>query len=427
MRGLLRAAGTLVLGLLVVACFQVVSKDAASRLIFTARASSNVGTDACAFPTAPAATPEQTAWQLFVAANCPANQTQVVWETWIEQLQLYPASGATGGAALQNRPKRLHGSPLANAIAKKRLHKIGPFLAPTTQCGKMSLPPPNVIQDATICEEVHLNPEAQSFISTNGYQIRTAQTTAAQKGVDIEFPQPAIEVKVDWIPASDFKPPFTCSAPPKGVHAEIIDGACYAMAGMHIASKLLKNWVWATFEPQSMITNPLRCIAFGPCSDAWGSNPPTSNGNTSGFTDQSPALMALMKQAGLASEFFNYRLDGVQIDFFHADGTTAYLGNSVIEGENAGLTDKQESCITCHSLSSIKSDGTDEFSTFVNLVGNLPATVNVLTGAQYQIPRGWIARDFVWSLAFACPDPTRTGEQGCKPPATTASKKKGKS
>ena len=131
----------------------------------------------------------------------------------------------------------------------------------------MQGPPPNVVANATICEEARLNPAARHFVSAKGYEIRPGQTKAAKKGTDIEFTAPAVEVKVDWIPASDFNPPFTCSQPPSGVHVETIDGTCYAMAGMHLSSKLLKDWLWATFEPQSMLTNPLRCITFGPCND----------------------------------------------------------------------------------------------------------------------------------------------------------------
>src|SRR6476646_6288077 len=64
---------------------------------------------ACTFPTAVTGSMEQTAWQLFVAANCPTNKNQVVWENWIEQSSFYPA-GAKPEAL---KGKRLHGSPLA--------------------------------------------------------------------------------------------------------------------------------------------------------------------------------------------------------------------------------------------------------------------------------------------------------------------------
>ena len=346
---------------------------------------------ACTFPTQAAATPEQTAWQLFVAANCPANAKQVVWETWIEQSDLYPANGAADHAL--GRPEhRLHGSPLARAM---EAHEKGPGveLVPNTQCNKMNGPPPNVKPGAIICEEARLSPESQQFVLSKGYQVRAGQTKAAQKGVDIQFPNGGIEVKVDWVPGTDFNPPFTCSNPPKGVRVESIGGVCYAMAGMHISSKLLKNWLWATFEPQNMQTNPLRCITFGSCKDPWGSNPAVSNGGASGFTRQTLTMARLMKEARLAPEFLNYRLDGTQTEFTNANNRPTYLGNSVIEGENVGMKKNTASCITCHSYSSIKNDGTDG-------IVNLP---KVPIGPQYQIPSGWIARDFAWSMAFSCP------------------------
>jgi hypothetical protein len=359
---------------------------------------------ACTFPNRMAATPEQTAWQLFVAATCPTNKNQVVWENWIEQLNMYPASGKSG--AKQAVPhKRLHGSPLTHAVAANLAQARGeklPALAPDSQCNIMNGPPKNVIPNATICEEAHLNPEARAFVASNGYQIRPGQTKAAQKGADIQFPWPAIEVKADWIPATDFTPPFTCAAPPSGVHVETIDGACYALAGIHISSKLLPNWVWATFEPQSNITNINRCVVLG-CNDPWGSIPATRNGAN---TNQTPALKALMTQARLAPEWFNYRLDGVQTEFGTASNPTL-LGNSVIEGYNVGMNLKQASCITCHSVSTIKNTGGDGIVTLAGMP--IPPV-----GPEFNPATGWIARDFVWSLGLACPQvPGGGGLQTC--------------
>jgi hypothetical protein len=355
---------------------------------------------ACAFPTAAAATPEQTAWQIFVAANCPTESGKVVWEEWVEQLQLYQSCpNCAEVASLDRIPKRLHGSPLATVL-RLRPANLAAALAANTACNPMGAPPPNVVQGATICEEARLNPEAAAFVSGEGYQIRAGQTTAAQHNVDIQFPAAAIEVKVDWVPGTDFNPPFTCSNPPAGVHVEDIGGTCYALAGMHISSKLLKNWLWATFEPQSMQTNPLRCITFGPCNDPWGSNPATSNGGEGGFTQQTQSLQDLMTSARLAKPFFNYRLVGVQIDFGTATAPTL-LGNSIIEGENVGMTKGTASCITCHSESTISNTGRDG-----------PVLGGV--GPAAKVPAGSIARDFVWSLGLACPNSPFSPPQNCQ-------------
>jgi hypothetical protein len=344
----------------------------------------------CTFPTALTGSVEQTAWQLFVAANCPTNKNQVVWENWIEQSNFYPA-----GAGLKSaKPRRLHGSPLAQALARKA--GLTAELSPSTDCNTMGGPPSNVVPGATICEEARINPSAQSYMLSQGFQLRAGQVKAAQASTNIQFPTPAVEVKVDWIPGTDFNPPFTCAKPPQGVHVESIDGVCYAMAGMHIESKLITNWIWATFEPQNLQTNPNRCITFGSCIDSWGSAPPVSNGGAGGFTKLTPALQTLMTSAKLAPEFLNYRMDGVQNTFVTTSGAPTLLGNSIIEGENVGMTKGTASCITCHSVSSIKTDGTDG----ITVLGAMPTPP---VGPQYVIPKGWIARDFVWSMMLACP------------------------
>jgi len=361
----------------------------------------------CAFPSGwspgnPVAD-AQLAWQLFVAANCNTG-SQLAWEGWIEQLDLYTNPTAAKKAVKHHR---LHGSPLA-LVRMARKSGMTLQLSPSTDCNPMGNPPSNVVQN-TICEEVHLNPFAQSFLTSNSnnYQFRSGQILAAQNGTDIQFPLPAIEVKVDWIPGSDYNPPFTCSTPPPGVHVENIDGTCYAMAGMHIISKLAKNWIWATFEPQSSQTNPNRCKTYGPCNDPWGSQPAVSYG---GVTAQTPALQALMASANLAPEFANYRLDGVQTQFVDAQNNPTLLGNSIIEGENAAVPPGQASCITCHSISSIKTDGTDG----ITLLGSVPQI-----GPEYQPPAGWIARDFVWSMLLACPG---GNQPNCPASTTTAAK-----
>ena len=59
--------------------------------MMAAAAAAPTAANACTFPTAVTGSMEQTAWQLFVAANCPTNKNQVVWENWIEQSSFYPA------------------------------------------------------------------------------------------------------------------------------------------------------------------------------------------------------------------------------------------------------------------------------------------------------------------------------------------------
>jgi len=354
-------------------------------------------------PSNPCATPselgdsiEETAWRLWIAATCPVNKTQypfVVWENWIEQAQMYPADPSKGlkvpNSGAPTATHILHSSPLAIAVDPS-LEVIVPGLlgAPDARCNRAKAPPPGQ-PNLVLCEEVRLNGATEDYIAGTNLWNRAGQAQAAANGYDIQFARPAVEVKVDWILLDSIG--IDCAHLPSEfarhpVHIETIHGHCFALAGMHVISKLIDKWIWATFEPQNSITNPNRC-KYLPCVDPFGSTPAKSKGESTGLTKE---LEQLMDAANLAPEWRTYRLDGVQTDF----SSPKLLGSSIIEGENVGVPAKQSSCITCHALSSVKSDGTDG--------------ITLLTRFPIKKPEplpsdDWIRRDFVWSLSLACP------------------------
>ena len=254
--------------------------------------SASAQSSACAFPTAAAATPEETAWRLFVAANCPGSGTKVIWENWIEQSQLYPASGA-GAAALAARPaKRLHGSPLAEALAA-RSRGLRAVLTPATDCGPMHGPPSNVIKGATICEEARLNPEAATFVTSNNYQIGSGQTAAAQKGTDIEFTAPSIEVEGRTrYSGTDFETRVHLRATRRRAFTSRSIDAHLLCHGRNSTSP--RSWRRTRSRPpsrpQSMLTDPLRCNTFGDCNDPCGSVAGHQQRRHHGFARLTPAL-----------------------------------------------------------------------------------------------------------------------------------------
>jgi hypothetical protein len=354
---------------------------------------------------------EETAWRLWVASTCPVNQSvypYVVWENWIEQAQMYPLNPANvlqipaALAPSTSASRSLQPSQLAIAKNPGLLTMVPGLLGAANQnCNTAQAPPQNQPK-LIICEEARLNGSAQDYITGTAMWNRNGQKQiAASQGV-IQFPSPSIEIKADWIELSTIG--FDCTNLPasltQSVHVETINGNCFAVAGIHLISKLVNQWIWATFEPQNLTTNPFRCQVLG-CSDSFGSVPARTRGS---FTTPTPRLQTLMNNAQLAPEWKNYRLDGVQIEFVHPDGKPTLLGNSIIEGENVGMNLKQASCISCHSLSSVKSDGTD---------GITLLTSNPVGEPQPLPSKDWIRRDFVWSLLEACPAGTST--QNCTP------------
>lgn len=361
------------------------------------------GSSACDFPTVPASTPEETAWRLFVAATCPTGGMQpLAFEQWTEQSCLRGSSDCTSGGAAT---RRLHASHLAlrRTTGGLSANDCTPMTGTEGRPASTSLEkfvPTNLSADATFCEEVFANPSEVAYIKnpSPGHSLRTltGQAQYVASGNTIKFPTDAIEIKADWLPANSLTPsPIDCNDPNLPVYTEVIKGTCYALAGIHISSKLFPKWLWATFEPQFNSTNPNLCNPelYSSCSDPWGSSPATSTGEP---RDLTPALVELMNHAKLAPAFRNYRLVGVQTDFVNSN--TTLMGNSFVEF-NAGVPAQQASCISCHFSAQFDSSASPpvENPNF----GNFPGTpsVGVPTTTQPPVPPGsWQHQDFSWLL-----------------------------
>jgi hypothetical protein len=110
-------------------------------------------------------------------------------------------------------------------------------------------------------EEVRRNKAAFQFILDNNLFTEDGLISAFVKDKPIVFPTDAIEVKANWIPAD------SPGIDPSKYHTNIAsDGKRYALVAMHIISKQIPNWTWATFEHQDMAG---RCDYIG-CRDSFG-------------------------------------------------------------------------------------------------------------------------------------------------------------
>lgn len=359
-----------------------------------------VAGSACDLPTARAGSKEELAWRLFVAINCKASSGRLTWETWKTQACLNNPDDCPGR-------RRLHGSVLAAANTQtltpdhpRRTQGCNPMLTATTKGVDPSLVkflPNNLSAAPVFCEEVTINKAEEDFASKNGLLTSAGQDTFLQSGQTIDFPTGAVEVKADWVPASSFQGvSFDCKKPSPTIYLEEIEGTCYALAGMHISSKLYPNWLWATFEPQDPRTNPNRCQPglYNACNDPWGSSPASSTGAA---TRPTPALSALFGGAGAALDpsFQNYRLTGVQTEFPEPTASKGVLGSSFVEF-NANVAAGQASCITCHN-SAMRDPSTGKTLTQGAPYGNQVGPPTPPPGAQ------WKSLDFSWFLGFGVP------------------------
>ncbi|WP_237352741.1 hypothetical protein [Rhizobium leguminosarum] len=196
-------------------------------------------------------------------------------------------------------------------------------------------------------EEVRRNQATFDYIVCNQLFTKAGLRSFYNAGRPISAPVGAMEVKANWVPADevDSADYYVSEAP---------DGKKYALVAMHIISKVLPNWTWATFEHQN---NPGRCDYTG-CHDAYGAVVADVDANEVldrpySACAKNDALKAVLGSAGLSPVWEHYCLKGSQTDFVSATGVPTQLGNSVTE---AGFADTS-SCITCHARAAVNAKG----------------------------------------------------------------------
>jgi hypothetical protein len=332
--------------------------------------------------------PDQFAWTMFLQVNTPASGTNALFETWASDTDTFKMQPSFPVTA---HPLALH-APAVPAAGRRALQAAGHVLP--------QLPPgaPNQM------EETRRNRAAFDFIVQNGlYKVSTLR---ASFGKSLSFPVDAVEIKANWIPIADV-PGFTLKRvsvadAPKFFHVNTTaDGQAFALVGMHIITKGVPNWTWATFENEA---NPGRCDILG-CRDNFGA-PSTVAANPQQNKGYPPcvktaALVALFATAHLDPAFAHYCLKGSQSDFTDNSGLAFRLGNSVAE---QGFV-AQSSCITCHGRAAWNKAGAD-------------ASPGGAGFDQNGAPMGPISPSWYWS--FAGKPPIFQGMPGLTQVATSA-------
>jgi hypothetical protein len=327
--------------------------------------------------------PDKFAWEVFSRISKPAKNgsNDAVWETWANNDETFPAKPDPAHPpewpGSRRRVKALE-EINQQQLRRQLLLRDSPHSAFLRSRGiePQAVLPQIMAQGGR--EEVRRNQPDFEFIAKNGLYYREGLQTAFSKGKPIVFPLPSIEIKAVWQPiAESDKPRFHWNTD--------ASGKLFGLAALHIMTKDLPNWFWATFE---QVDNPDRCKILG-CHDSFGLTP-------SGEVSQ--ALKDLFKKNGLGNEWTNYRLDGTQTEFTDAVGRPTLLGNSVIE---AGFV-QTSSCITCHGRAAF--DGTAQFLSIFTPDGQsyngVPNPNWFLTPTQppHTI---FLQGDFIWSFIRA--------------------------
>jgi hypothetical protein len=350
---------------------------------------------------------DEYAWRLFLALNWPADPAArradpaarlgadrpAVWETWQSAGEVYLEDGADPGPWRRGRPE-----PAAAARFETLSLKDFPNMRHVV--GGVMVPLVDPVAGARRLTEIRLNRAAFRYIRTRELYNEEGQLRAAESGPPVRFPYGAKEVKAKWRPigAADRDRYHT-------LQVTLADGTqrLYGLTALHIASKDLPTWFWATFEH---VDNPSL-----PDGEGWQlpSRDDFACRGLAGDCNRAPA------QVGLEGTVWQYyRLRGSLTDFVDAAGAPRRLANSELE---KGFQ-TTASCITCHARASIGTAGGE--------VLRLPlfeaaerADHGPARRAYVGFPEGdWFAGageprfqplDFVWSLSKARPARTSGG------------------
>ncbi len=356
-----------------------------------------LATTPCAYAADPAPAlnqPDKVSWELFAMVNAPAatqNNNNVLFETWASDQQTFTDNPVWPSAP---PPLALH-APILLQFAPVR-PGLQPRVLPFNGPG----------------EEVRRNKVAFDFIVDNNLYKQSGLAAAFAAGKEISFPVNSIEVKANWVPIDQVSNPAL-------YHVNSAGGKKYALVSMHIISKQVPNWTWATFEHQD---NKGRCDYIG-CRDDFGATmsyvapePAAQFGKVYPPCQKTPAVLALFAKAKLAPEFRNYCLKGSQIDFITPTGLPTRLGNSVTEDHFANTS----SCMTCHSRAAFDAKG-QQFLPFAGFLdppvpADCPQPNSSITACSPNGPpkpawfwnnpgtpqqkRKYMQADFVWAIPF---------------------------
>ena len=314
------------------------------------------GTD----PGAAVNTPDAYAWTLFAEINQDAGfgDGRVVWETWknaVNDTDVFLPGGDKPPAWDSARPGlRVRGDLEALPLQLQLLRRAQGLSVPAFD--------PNVGQG----NEVRMNRAAFEFVRSHElYHLDGQVAFFSQADVDRPkgFPLAAKEIKAQWRPLDN-------GQDPKKYHTAVIPGSdkVWGLTAIHITTKDLPNWFWATFEHTD---NPLREQTVGSVDRA---GVPDSLRNT---------------------KWENYVLRGTQIDFSTPTGKKTILANSQIE---SGFEDTS-SCLTCHARATLRDDY-ERLPIFEVVGGGSTGVPNEQWFKQVGQQR-FFQTDFVWSLARA--------------------------
>ena len=318
------------------------------------------------------ADPTGFAWDLFVYVNWPALTGQrgvpdasqpfgadapVVWATWKIVDDVYLAGGAKPDGWASGDPNAvptLTDLQIDGTVLKDRLGN-------------------------PVVYEERMNQGAFEYITSRTLYSFAGQTAArSSTAPPVAFPEPSMEIKASWrvLDAEADKDVIghylTKRVRYKG------NVLFVGLTGLHVTSKALPSWFWATFEQvdDARTTNASLVLPIAP---------------------EVAASNDAMHTAFAGTRWQYYSLDGTQTAFVDSAQAPTLLANSQIE---TGFQ-RSSSCITCHALASIGPSSNPRFNFFQLKPGGMAGFVGAPPTAPFSAGGEFRTLDAVWSLRRA--------------------------
>lgn len=360
--------------------------------------------------------PDRYAWRLFVAVNWPADVPQkradaskkfgdaapgpVVWETWRSATNsasdtAYPMNGSDPGPWLGKE------TPLDKPMASldrgsfQQQVRLQELKASNTPLPAFEEDLAAALEEGFFVNETRLNQATYEFLRTNKLYNADEQIALFTSGKrTIEFPLMAKETKAQWREIKE-------QDKPRYHWVKAGNGKLYGLTALHITTKDLPNWLWATFEhidnrlPQSQGGREGNEGWLLKSRDRFACPQPPHD------CEQAPPGIGLQ-----GTKWEHFRLRGTQIDFVDSRGTNTLLANSQPEGGFQTTS----SCITCHARATI---GAGQRLSIFRCRGQ--GNVGVPSPDWFAEPNGTLKftqLDFVWSFFRA----RRSDQTGAFPP-----------
>jgi hypothetical protein len=285
---------------------------------------------------------DEYAWRVFVAINWPSDASRrradararlgadrpVVWETWPTANDVFRSDAQDPGPWPRRRPGGTPAGRFETVSAKDR-----PNLRHVA--GGVMVPGADPAAAVRLLTEIRINEDAYEYVRARRLYALEGQLAAYQSAAAVEFPAGAKTIKARWRPIAEAERSRYHTLAVRGA-----DGATrlYGLVALHVATKDLPTWFWATFEHED---NPTRSDGeqrLRPSRDGFACAPRRPD------CDAAPAGVGLE-----GTVWSHYRLRGTMTRYVDDAGAPELLANSELE---AGMQ-ASASCMTCHARAAI--------------------------------------------------------------------------